>query len=112
RLGAFLAGGSLLGGLLAGELVASGHSYTVIGLSAAILPVLLWKRPDYGPIVLLDGGLTIEQFGYTVGPRSGAATAKIPLFHGTGGLHVNPADTPLALLLGHYLAQRGMGAVR
>jgi hypothetical protein len=112
RLGVFLAGGSLLGGLLAGQLVASGHPFVVVGLAAAILPVLLWKRPELGPTVLLVGGLTVEQFGYTIGARGGAATAKIPLFHGVGGLHINPADILLALLFGIYLVKRGTGAVR
>jgi hypothetical protein len=92
--------------------VASGQPVVVVGLAAAILPVLLWKRPEFGPTVLLVGGLTVEQFGYTIGPRSGAATAKIPLFHGLSGLHISPADILLALLFGIYLAKRGTGAVR
>ena len=112
RLGLLLAGGSLLGGLLAGELVSSGHASAVFGLSAVILPVFLWKRPEFGPTVLLAGGLLVEQFGYTVGARSGAATAQIPLFHGTGGLHISPADILLALLFGIYAAKSGMGSVR
>jgi hypothetical protein len=111
RLAAFLAIGSVLGGLLAGWLVADGKAVVVIGLAAAILPILLWKRPEIGPTVLIVGGLTIEQFGYTIGPRSGAATAKIPLFHGMSGLHINPADILLVLLFGIYLLKRDTGSV-
>jgi O-Antigen ligase len=112
RLGVFLAGGSILGGLLAGQLVATGHSAAVFGFAAIILPVLLWKRPEFAPTVLLVAALTVEQFPYTVGTRAGAATAQIPLFHGTGGLHISPADILLALTFGIYVAKMGMGTVR
>jgi hypothetical protein len=112
RLGVILAGSSLLAGLLAGELVAKGHGSAVFGFAAVILPVLLWKRPDFGPVVLMVGGLVVEQFPYTVGSRTGAVTAQIPLFHGTGGLHLSPADFLLALMLGIYVARMGMGTVR
>jgi hypothetical protein len=102
----------VLAGLLAGELVAKGHGSAVFGFAAVILPVFLWKRPDFGPVVLLVGGLLVEQFPYTVGARAGAWTAQIPLFHGTGGLHISPADALLALMLGIYVAKMGMGSVR
>ncbi len=106
RVGLFVAAGSLLTGLIAGELVAGGHSIAVAALAAILLPVLMWKRPELGPTILLVGALAVEQFGYTVGPRAGAATAQIPLFHGLGGLHINPADILVALLFGIYLAKR------
>jgi hypothetical protein len=112
RLGAILAGGSLLAGLLAGQLVAHGHGSAVFGFAAVLLPILLWKRPDFGPTVLLVAGLIVEQFPYTVGARAGAATASIPLFHGTGGLHVSPADVLIALMLGIYVAKMGLDTVR
>jgi hypothetical protein len=112
RLGVILAGGAILGGLLAGELVAKGQGTTVFGFAAVVLPVLLWKRPDFGPTVLLVAGLLVEQFPYTVGSRAGAWTAQIPLFHGTGGLHISPADALIALMLGIYVARMGMGSVR
>ena len=112
RLAAGLAIASVLGGLLAGWLVADGKPIVVLGLFAAFLPVLLWKRPELGPTVLIAGGLTIEQFGYTVGPRSGAATTKIPLFHGMSGLHINPADMLLVVLFVIYLLKRERGAAR
>ena len=112
RLGALLAGGSLLGGLLAGQLVASGHGSAVFGLAALVLPFFLWRRPEFGPTVLLVAGLLIEQFPYTVGARAGAATSQIPLFHGTGGLHISPADILIALMLGIYVAKMGLASVR
>jgi hypothetical protein len=112
RLAAGLAIAAVLGGLLAGWLVADGKPIVVLGLLAAFLPVLLWKRPELGPTVLVVGGLTIEQFGYTIGPRGGAATTKIPLFHGMSGLHINPADMLLVVLFVIYLLKRETGAVR
>jgi hypothetical protein len=114
RLGAVVAGGALLGGVMAGALVASGHGAAVIGLAAAALPVLLWKRPEYGPAVLIVGGLTVEQFAYQlaeVGPTNGPVTNKIPLFHGLGGLHLSPADMLVAMLFVIYLLKRGTGTV-
>ena len=104
--GLLVAGGALIFGLAAGELVAAGHSMALLGLSVVLLPVLLWKRPDLGPTVLLVSALMVEQFGYTVGALAGAATEKIPLFHGLGSLHINPADLLLVLLFGIYVAKR------
>jgi hypothetical protein len=112
RLGVILVGGAILGGLLAGELVAKGHGSAVFAFAAVMLPVVLWKRPDFGPTVLIVAGLLVEQFPYTVGSRAGAWTAQIPLFHGTGGLHISPADALIALMLGIYVARMGMGTVR
>jgi O-Antigen ligase len=112
RLGAYLALGAIVAGMLAGELVLTGHSIAVVGLAALILPIFLWKRPEYGPTVLVVAGLLIEQFGYAVGARSGAATEKIPLFHGLSGLHISPADILLGMLLVFYLLKRETGEVR
>jgi hypothetical protein len=95
--GAGLALAAVLAGLVAGTLVAGGHATSVIGLALVVLPIVLWMRPETGPVVILLAALTIEQDPYMVGTRNGAFTDHIPLFHGQGGAHVNPADL---LLLG------------
>ncbi len=95
--GAGLALAAVAAGLAAGALVAGGHATSVAGLALVVLPVVLWVRPASGPVVLLLAALTIEQDPYMVGTRNGAFTDHIPLFHGQGGAHINPADL---LLLG------------
>jgi hypothetical protein len=90
---AALALASVAGGLVAGQLVASGQAAAVLALALVVVPVVLWKRPQLAPAVILVAAVTVEQFPYMVGPREGAITDRIPLFHGVGGgIHVNPAD--------------------
>jgi hypothetical protein len=62
--------------------------------------------------VLLVSALAIEQFGYTVGPQSGAVTSKIPLFHGIGSFHVNAADLLLLVLFAVAVSKRATGEAR
>lgn len=112
RVGAVVAGGAVVSGLVAGQLMASGHRAAVLVIAIVLLPLFLWHKPEYGPTVALTAALLVEQFGYTVGPRAGAATAQIPLFHGIGSLHINPADLLLLLLGGIYLLKAGTGEVR
>lgn len=112
RAWAIVIGGSVLSGLLAGQLMASGHVAAVLVIAIVLLPIFLWQKPEYGPAVALFSALLVEQFGYTVGPRAGAATAQIPLFHGIGALHISPADLLLLLIATIYVAQLGTGTVR
>lgn len=86
-------------GLLAGALVSSGQPAAVFGFTGLLLPVLFWTRPQYVPAVLVGAVVLVEQFPYTVGPRAGAPTSKVPLFHGIGPLHVNAADLLLAAVV-------------
>jgi O-antigen ligase len=104
-----VAGSSLLAGLIAGWLVASGRGAAVVGLAVVLLPVLLWKRPELGPAVVVGAALTIEQFPTDVGPGWATTTAGVPLFHGLDALHLAPADFLLTVLL--LIAFR-RGAVR
>jgi len=106
----------VLGGLVvlltAVQLARGGSSPFVWVLALILLPFLFAQRPEWGPIVLLICGLAIEQFGYAVGPRSGAITSKIPLFHGIGSFHVNAADLMLLMVLATALAKRSSGLAR
>jgi hypothetical protein len=103
-LPAVLAGASIAGGLVAGELAAAGRTGAVLGLVVLIVPVVLWKKPQLGaPLVLLTG-LTIEQF--SVGGRNGPITDRIPLFHGLSGAHITPADLLLLFVLAVSLLRR------
>jgi hypothetical protein len=108
----FIALGGLVVLLVAVQLATGGSSPFIWVLALLVLPFFFAQRPDYGPVVLLVCGLAIEQFGYTIGPRSGAITSKIPLFHGIGSFHVNAADVLLIMLVVTAVAKRSIGAAR
>ena len=104
--------GGLVVLLVAVQLATGGHSPFIWLLALLLLPFFFAQRPMWGPIVLLICGLSIEQSGYSVGPRSGAITSKIPLFHGIGSFHVNAADLLLLMVLATALAKRSTGLAR
>jgi len=115
-LGAGLAAGAILIGLLAGALVVSGRGPVVFGLGAIALVVVLWKAPQYSPVVLLAAALTIEQFPLGIQPgeiaNTGVApsdvTDRIPLFHGLAqNLHVSLADLLVLTLLAIWVLKSG-----
>jgi hypothetical protein len=107
----YLVGGLVLV-LLAAQLATGGKSPFVWVLALIMLPYLFTQRPALGPVVLLVSALAIEQFGYTVGPQSGAVTSKIPLFHGIGSFHVNAADLLLLVLFAVAVSKRATGEAR
>jgi hypothetical protein len=113
RLGTGLAAAAAIAGVVAGELVVTGHGWGLLALILVVLPALLWRRPELGPVVLVVAALTIEQFPYVVGPRYGTLTDKIPLFRGLGAsAHVNAADLALLVLLGIWLLKRSSADAR
>ena len=110
RRGLLLALAALPLGLLAGALAASGRGPAIFGLGIVAVFVLLWKKPQLSPAVLLAAMLTIEQFPTDDGPPSGVFTDKIPLFHGLSqSVHVNLADLLVLALAVLCLLKRGTG---
>jgi O-antigen ligase len=107
-----LVGGAVVAGLVAGQLVASGRSVSVLALGLAVVPVVLWKKPELGPTLVVVAALGVEQFDHFggAGPSVGALTSHIPLFHGLPILPLNPADVLLCLLLAVWVAKSGTGA--
>lgn len=106
-----LAAGAILAGLIAGQFVASGRDAAVIALGAVLLPVVLWKKPEVGPAVLVVAALSVEQFDHFggAGPSTEEVTARIPLFHGLGAFRLSPADLLLFLLIAVCVARSGTG---
>jgi hypothetical protein len=93
RVAVGLALGSVLVGVLAGELAQSGRPFAILGLAVVFLPILVWRKPEFGAVILLAAAAGIEQYPYTVGPTNGAFTDRIPLFRGLGNsAHLNLAD--------------------
>ncbi len=91
---------ALVAGLLAGRLGAGSKPVLALLLPLLLVPVLLWHCPRAGLLILLAATITIEEFGYAVGPRAGAVTASIPFFHSvSAGSGVTPAEIFMALLV-------------
>jgi hypothetical protein len=111
RFVAWVAAGAVLFGLLAGQLVATGKAGAVAGLVVVVVPVVLSRRPYLTPAFLLGAALTIEQFPDSYGPSGETITAKIPLFHGMGSLHMSPIDVVLLSLVMFALVRARDGQV-
>jgi hypothetical protein len=87
---------SVLVGLACGWLASGPAPVLALLLPSALVPILLWRTPALGVLVLFAGCVTIEQFTYTLGDKPGAFTSRIPFFHTvTAGSGV----TPMELLL-------------
>jgi O-antigen ligase/polysaccharide polymerase Wzy-like membrane protein len=99
-------GAAVLAGVLAGRLAAGSQPMLALLLPLLLLPVLLWRHPTAGILLFVGAIVTIEQFGYEVGPRHGAATANIPFFHAvSAGSGLTPAEVFLALVVAIWLLQ-------
>jgi hypothetical protein len=118
---ALLSSLSVLIGLLSGMFGSAGEAGALFALAAIALIVVLWKRPELSPIVVLVAALTVEQFPFTSGQPGSTSTAptpsdytdRLPLFHGLGGgLHVSPADMLLLALLTIWMFKRETAATR
>ncbi len=99
-------------GLLAGHLVLAGHGLAIAALAVVFLPVVMWRRPETAPVVMLLAALLIEQYHDTIDALtvSGVTppapiTSSIPLFAGIGSLHIEPADLLLLLVFIIFLAK-------
>ncbi|MFL6127513.1 MAG: O-antigen ligase family protein [Mycobacteriales bacterium] len=91
---------AVLAGLVVGRLASGSHPVLALLLPLGLLPLLLWYRPAVGVLVLIAAAVTVEQFGYTVGPRDGAVTGQIPFFHSvSAGSGVTPAEIYLVVLV-------------
>ena len=108
--------GALVFGAIAGELGAIDHAPYVFGLSAVLLPVLVWKRPQLEPIVILAGAVLVDfaqsTSAQTTGPAAVAKipiTSHIPLFTGIGSFHIEPIDLVLLMVAIIYLLRTGPG---
>lgn len=125
KVGLCLIAGALIFGTLAGALGAAGHTPYVLALSVVLLPVLVWKRPQLCPVVLLVAAVMVEQVGLSVSSDGGTATGlanvaltpnipltpHIPLFRGLSSIHLEGADVLLLMLFVVYLA-KSAGAIR
>lgn len=104
RLAPLLVLGAVLCGLLVGLLANGPVPVLALLLPLALVPVLLWRSPRSGVLILLGSAVVVEQFPYMVGSRPGAVTSRIPFFHTvTPGSAVTPMAGLLLLLVGVWL---------
>jgi hypothetical protein len=101
-------------GAVAGLLASSGHGVYVVALLAVLLPVLVWRRPQLGPLIILLCGLLVEQFPLDLvsgdNVKNVPITNAIPLYQGIGPVHVEPIDLLLlSIALVYLLKTRGSG---
>ena len=109
RTAALVALGAAVLGAAAGMMAAGGRAWEAIVLVGIALPVMLWRRPQLGPVMILGAGLLIEQFPVNLQNNGATALANVPitntvpLFHGLGSFHLEPADLLLIVVLLVYL---------
>lgn len=98
-------------GATAGTMAASGRAWEVIVLVGVLLPAVLWRRPQLGPVMVFSAALLIEQFpvnlsnGAVIGIRNVPITNAVPLFQGLGSLHLEPADLLLLAAFVVYMVR-------
>jgi hypothetical protein len=96
-------------GATAGMMAAGGRAWEAIVLVGIVLPVILWRRPQVGPVIILGTALLIEQFPVNLSNRGSIAIANVPitnnvpLFHGLGSFHLEPADLILLVVMLVYV---------
>jgi hypothetical protein len=98
--------GGAAAGLAVGYLVLGGHFLAIFGLIGLFVPVVMWRKPEIAPVVIMACALLIEQGGEglsssSVSSAASAAaalspsvpiTGSIPFFAGLGSVHLDPAD--------------------
>lgn len=98
---ALIAGG-LLFGALAGYLSTTGSVTRVGALGLVLLPVVLWKRPHFGPAALLGAAILLEQ---DAPPGMIPLTSTTPYFTGLGPGHLQGSDILLLLVAFVYFVK-------
>lgn len=91
---------ALASGVLIGELTISGHIFAVAVLIWFLLPILCWRLPAVGVVLLTASALLIEEYPSIAGAKT--ITEQIPLFKslavgvGLTGVAVNPFELIIA----------------
>ena len=89
-------------GLMAGQLALANHASLVMVLVWFLLPIVSWRLPAGGIVLLAATALLFEQFPLGIADR---ATEMVPLFKsfsasaGLGGLYVNPVEVMMSTIL-------------
>ena len=93
---------SVLFGVLAGLLALSNHASLIMVLVWFLLPIVSWRLPAGGIVLMAATALIFEQFPLGIADR---ATEIVPLFKsfsasaGLGGLYINPVEVMMSTIL-------------
>jgi hypothetical protein len=91
---------ALASGILIGELTISGHVFAVAVLIWFLVPIVCWRVPAAGVVILTASALLIEEYPSIPGLKT--ITEQIPLFKslsvgvGLTGVAVNPIELIIA----------------
>jgi hypothetical protein len=73
-----------------------------------VLPVILWRSPDFAVFFLLATATLIEEFTYNVGTHKGAFTANIPWWRSAHGMILFPVEFFLLVVLLVWVLKAGL----
>jgi hypothetical protein len=104
RVGALAIAAALAAGLLATSLALSGHTASIIGLVAILLPLAAWRTPYLSIAMLVLAATTVEQARY-IPLWADIGTDEILYFTslndsvGLGGVLISPLELTTAVIL-------------
>jgi len=100
---------ALASGVLIGELTISGHVFAVAVLVWFLIPIVCWRLPAAGVVLLTASALLIEEYPSIHGAK--LITEQIPLFKslavgvGLTGVFVNPAELVIATVAATWVVK-------
>jgi len=98
-----------LAGILIGELALSGHIFGIAVLIWFLVPVITWRWPPAGVVMLVGLALLFEEYPSIAGLKT--ITESVPIFKslavgaGLSGLVVNPAELIIATVAMTWIAK-------
>lgn len=99
--------GALAAGVMGGELALSGHVFAIAALVWLVIPVVCWRVPAAGVLLLTACALLIEEYPSIAGGKT--ITESIPMFKslsvgvGLTGVYVNPAEIVIATVVATWV---------
>ena len=108
-VGAAVLLGAAATGVLVGELTVTGHAFGVAALIWFLIPVIAWRWPPSGVVMLVGLALVIEEYPSIAGLKT--ITEAVPVFKslavgvGLSGIVVNPAELVIATILLTWIAK-------
>lgn len=95
-------------GILAGNLALANHAPMILAVLLCLLPIISWRAPGAGIVLMTVAALLFEQFPLGIADR---LTESVPLFKslsasaGLGGLYINPFEVMMATIIVTWIAK-------
>ena len=97
---------SLVVGVVSARLTLGGHTFTLLALEIIVLPIILWRWPSAGIVVLVLAATVVEQFPFPIPTAPGTMLTDEILFFtsltdgvGVSGVLINPLELTMAVIL-------------